>query len=365
MQTASPSSSFNAMNSPTLPGIDSIVGTPSCEGSSIPAEPTGGAVELPPLIGGTLSIDFATSESEMNTDVDPSHAQATETLRAMNFVFTSRNRRGTASSDKFQFTCPFAGCGKSFVKKYRLNEHSRVHTDERPFSCPVTGCSKSFRWRSSWVSHKESHKRKELKMRAQYQSHVMKAETDMLRPLAWNMQGVSSHASQFISQGAGIPYTSHCYTANAETGPFTQNAFQGEHTGLTSTMEPLPMFLQPSSVLEGLPMQSSLQSMKDDSSSNSLPPGIHGVSATGVQTEFYAGMDNPQAITAHAPFSEGTFTAERTFTPIQTGSPMPPPAALPMVQPIPPLQHGTTFQSNGTLEDASTHLGKEPAPFNS
>lgn len=52
------------------------------------------------------------------------------------------------------FSCKL--CSKTFVKRYELSNHQRVHTNERPYRCPEKSCSRSFRWRSSVRYHREN-----------------------------------------------------------------------------------------------------------------------------------------------------------------------------------------------------------------
>lgn len=44
-------------------------------------------------------------------------------------------------------------CPKSFIRRYELNNHMRVHTKETPFECPEERCSRKFRWRSCLRYH--------------------------------------------------------------------------------------------------------------------------------------------------------------------------------------------------------------------
>lgn len=63
-------------------------------------------------------------------------------------------------SEQIDHTCYWQNCSrgkKSFKAKYKLVNHTRVHTGERPFSCPFPGCGKMFARSENLKIHKRIH----------------------------------------------------------------------------------------------------------------------------------------------------------------------------------------------------------------
>ncbi|KAF9777877.1 hypothetical protein BJ322DRAFT_1094846 [Thelephora terrestris] len=56
---------------------------------------------------------------------------------------------------KKKYHCTFSGCGKSYSKPCRLEEHERSHTGERPFVC--TTCNKTYLRETHLQAHSRSH----------------------------------------------------------------------------------------------------------------------------------------------------------------------------------------------------------------
>ncbi|PRP80227.1 hypothetical protein PROFUN_12113 [Planoprotostelium fungivorum] len=52
------------------------------------------------------------------------------------------------------FVCPH--CDKSFMRKYDMKVHMRIHTNERPYACHYAGCNKTFNRVSTLKEHERN-----------------------------------------------------------------------------------------------------------------------------------------------------------------------------------------------------------------
>jgi uncharacterized Zn-finger protein len=55
-----------------------------------------------------------------------------------------------------RFSCDFPNCGKSFVRKYNLVEHSKLHTTVNPNMCDYPNCGKCFSSKYSLSRHQNA-----------------------------------------------------------------------------------------------------------------------------------------------------------------------------------------------------------------
>lgn len=69
------------------------------------------------------------------------------------------------------FHCGFEGCGKSFPKQKKLEDHMNVHTNSRPYKCDM--CERSYMRNSHLMVHKKKHFPPEFKCeRCGYMCHT-------------------------------------------------------------------------------------------------------------------------------------------------------------------------------------------------
>ncbi|KAH9411781.1 hypothetical protein HK407_03g05310 [Ordospora pajunii] len=54
-----------------------------------------------------------------------------------------------------EFCCNVQGCGKTFTRAAKLNDHLNTHTNERPYRCDM--CEKAYMRNSHLTIHKKSH----------------------------------------------------------------------------------------------------------------------------------------------------------------------------------------------------------------
>lgn len=125
---------------------------------------TGGVVESP------ISRDPKTPVSE---DTAPDASVDTSVGSLVGRPSSKRRRRPSSEGNEsarargrprrfpplHTFKCTEEGCDMEFRDQYRLVAHRRVHTGATPFSCDFPSCGRAFRWRSSLVSHMNTHRR--------------------------------------------------------------------------------------------------------------------------------------------------------------------------------------------------------------
>eukprot|EP01028_Stygiella_incarcerata_P007086 TRINITY_DN28989_c0_g1_i1.p1 TRINITY_DN28989_c0_g1~~TRINITY_DN28989_c0_g1_i1.p1 ORF type:complete len:284 (-),score=51.81 TRINITY_DN28989_c0_g1_i1:53-904(-) len=64
-----------------------------------------------------------------------------------------RHEESHDSSRERRFKCPWEGCTASFVLRHHLNRHIELHQDPKPHKCPVEGCLEAFSKKSQLSSH--------------------------------------------------------------------------------------------------------------------------------------------------------------------------------------------------------------------
>ncbi|MPC62884.1 Zinc finger protein 283 [Portunus trituberculatus] len=90
----------------------------------------------------------------MRTCHDSPSPKQTKTITPKKVVQNTKRRVSSSSNvPKKKFKCD--ECGKKFVTRKSMLQHSRVHSDVREFEC--VWCGMQFKWRSNLLRHMKNH----------------------------------------------------------------------------------------------------------------------------------------------------------------------------------------------------------------